>query len=158
MAGPRAPLSEPTVWAEGPPASWPPGLPSSLEEIAAGFPAARSKQVSRQRLLPREQATASAHLSIEEPGVTSSVAPLRLHLGFGRVRPPQGRLPRSGEQSPAGILSQRLPLAQRLRVKSRPWLRVAREYSGNEPSPRNILCSNSILPEAKTSSDKPPVF
>src|SRR6266576_2670732 len=82
MAGPRAPLSEPTVWAEGPPASSPPGLPSSLEEIAAGFPAARSKQVSRQRLLPREQATASAHLSIEEPGVTSSVAPLRLHLGF----------------------------------------------------------------------------
>src|SRR6267143_5098320 len=157
-----APLSKPTVSVEGAgagaPASSPPGLAADLGEARAGFRAVRSKQVSRRRLLPRERATASAHLSKEEPGVTSWVAPLRLCAGFGRVQAPRGRLRRSGQRSPARIASQGLPLAQRLAMKSRPWLRVAREYSGNCRSPRYVLSRNSILPEAKTARDKPPVF
>src|SRR5437016_14277395 len=129
----RAPLSKQTVSVEGAgaPAARRLGLASDLEEPAAGSRAARSRRVALRRLLLRERATASAHLSIVEPGVTSWVAPLLLHVGFGRVQPPRGTLQRSGQRSPARIPSQRLPLAQRLRMKSRPWLRVAREYSGN---------------------------
>src|SRR5882762_2603727 len=145
----QAPPSKQTVSVEGARA---PGarrlaLASDLEEPVAGFRAARSRRVALRRLLLREPATASAHLSIVEPGVTSWVAPLRLHVGFGRARPERGRLRRSGQRSPARILSQRLPLAQRLRMKSRPWLRAAREYTGNLRSPRNVLSRNSILPE-----------
>src|SRR5260370_37560809 len=126
-----APLSNATVAVEGAPGSSPPGLASDLGEARAGFRAARSKQVSRRLLLPRERATASAHLSKEERGVTSWGAPLRRHAGFGRVQAPRGRLRRSGQRSPARIPSQRLPPARRLAVKSRPWLRVARECSCN---------------------------
>src|ERR1700731_1174610 len=126
-----ASLSKPTEGVEGAPGSSPPGLPSSLEELAAGFRAVRSKQVSRRRLPPQERATASAPLSKEEPGATSWVAPLRPQAGFGRVQAPQGRLRRSEQRSLPRIPSQQLPPARRLAMKSRPWLRVAREYSGN---------------------------
>src|ERR1700730_3638909 len=104
-----ASLSKPTEGVEGAPGSSPPGRPSGLEELAAGFRAVRSKQVSRRRLLPRERATASAHLSKEELGVTSWGAPLRLHAGFGRMQALRGRLRRSRQRSPARIPSQRLP-------------------------------------------------
>src|SRR5712692_10456675 len=112
-------------------------LASNSEETTAGSHAARSIRVSQRRSLPRERATSSAPLSGEEPGGTSWVASVR--MGFGSEPPPRGAFRGSAQPLPARIPSQRLPLLQRLAVKFRPWLRVARGWPGNARSPRYVL-------------------
>src|SRR5260370_42707499 len=89
---PPAPPLKTTARGEGAPASSRPGLGSDLEEAAAGSHAARSTQVSRRRLLPRERATAIARPSREEPGVTSSVVALPPLVGSGSQQQSRGTI------------------------------------------------------------------
>src|SRR5260370_14028991 len=151
----RAPSLKPTVGAEGALASSQSGRGSNLEETAAGFRAARSTQVSRRRGHPRGQATASARPSKEEPCVTSWAGLLGPRAGSGS-EPPPGTLRRCAQPAPTRLPSQRLPLVQRLAVKSHPWLQVARGSLGNAPSPRYVLSRNSTVREAKTARDNSP--
>src|SRR6266481_6334024 len=151
----RAPSLKPTVGAEGALASSQSGRGSNLEETAAGFRAARSTQASRRRGHPRGQATASARPSKEEPCVTSWAGLLGRRAGSGS-EPPPGTLRRCAQPAPTRLPSQRLPLVQRLAVKSRPSFPDERVQSGSWRSRRYVLSRNSTVREAKTARDKPP--
>src|SRR5216684_364414 len=157
-ARPPAPPLKPTVRAEGAPGSSRPGLASDLGEATADFRVARSTQVNRLRGLPQEQATANVPPSKEELGATSWVLPLRLRDGSGSEQPTLETLRRCAQPPPARLPSQRLPLVQRLAVKSHPWLQVARGSLGNAHSPRYVLSRNSTVREAETARDKPPAL